>query len=149
MLHSQSGITEPPEAAEQAFAVARLIGTEADGGLASRLRRELTARARCGAPVTYRSLAGVLPPRRREASLLRDILEQLMEEDAREGRPLIAALAVGACGGGLPASWFFRKAEILGRFAGDPRDVEAFAFHARELHRSIIDCRARTVRDDA
>ena len=123
----------------------RDLKAEADGSLASRLRRELTARARCGTPVTYRSLAGVLPPARREASRLRDILEQLMEEDAREGRPLIAALAVDACGNGLPASWFFSKAEILGRFAGDPRDVEAFAFHARERHRSIIDSRARTV----
>lgn len=72
-----------------------------------------------------------------ETDALRYALEQLMEEDARAGRPLVAAFAVSGLGNGLPAPWFFRKAESLGKFAGPFTDLEAFAFHARELHRSI------------
>ena len=60
-----------------------------------------------------------------------------MDDDADEGLPLLAAVAVKALDPGLPAPWFFRKAEDMGLFAGDPADLEAYAFHAREFYRAI------------
>jgi hypothetical protein len=103
-----------------------------------RLQRELTSQACLGLPTTYRRLRGRLSlPELPETSPLRTPLEDLMEEDAAAGRPFIASLAVNARGGGLPAPWFFRKAEGLGRFAGAAGDaVETFAFHAKELRRA-------------
>ena len=106
--------------------------------LQAQLKEALVARAFSRLPITYRRLRSLLPALADgETDALRDALEQLMEEDVRAGRPLVAALAVGALDNGLPAPWFFRKAESLGKFAGPFTDLEAFAFHARELHRSI------------
>lgn len=68
---------------------------------------------------------------------IRDALERLMDDDADDGRPFLAAIAVRTMGPGLPELWFFPKAESIGRFAGDAADVEAYALHARELHRAI------------
>lgn len=108
------------------------------GVLKLRLRRQLVARARMKLPIDYERLASGLRPIADEASVLRDALERLMEEDVFDGRPFLAALAVSGRGSGLPSPWFFRKAQSLGRFTGDPEGVEAFAFHARELHRCIL-----------
>ena len=83
--------------------------------LGARLQRELTSQACRGVPITYRRLSGLLSLADPAGSpQLRSPLEALMEEDAFAGRPFIAALAVSAVGGGLPAPWFFRKAERLG-----------------------------------
>lgn len=68
---------------------------------------------------------------------IRNALEQLMDDDADEGRPLLAAVAVKALEPGLPEPWFFRKVESIGLFTGDPADVEAYAFHAREFYRAV------------
>lgn len=103
-----------------------------------RLRQRLASQARIKLPIGYKRLERDLGPTGGETSIRRDSVERLMEEDAQEGRPLLAAFAINARGSGLPAPWFFRKAQLLGRFAGEPEDVEAFAFHAKELHR----CRA-------
>jgi hypothetical protein len=64
-------------------------------GLRDHLREELLGQARTGLPVTYKELADRLalaPPR--TVHRVTDALEQLMDEDAAAGRPLLAALAV-------------------------------------------------------
>ncbi len=102
--------------------------------LPPRLRALLEAQARAGAPLSYREAAarlGLAPPgviRRLGAAL-----EALMEEDAAQGRPLLAALCVSRGGSGLPGRGFFDKAAALGLFAGDPAGPEARDFHAREM----------------
>src|SRR5690606_2006798 len=107
--------------------------------LGVRLQFELTTQARRGLRTTYRRLLHVLSlPEPPAASPPQTPLERLREESAFAGRPFIAALAVNARGGGLPAPWFFRQAERLGRFAAAASDVvETFAFHARELQRAV------------
>lgn len=51
---------------------------------------------------------------------LTSALEALMEDDARAGRPLRAALCEGRLSGGLPAQGFFLKAADLGFDVSDP-----------------------------
>lgn len=107
-----------------------------DNALKTRLRAELLLQAQTGLPITYARLAestvvSVAP------DVIRDALEQLMDDDADEGLPLLAAVAVKALQPGLPAAWFFRKAKDIGLFVGDPADLEAYAFHAREFYRAI------------
>lgn len=107
--------------------------------LGVRLQRELTRQACRGLPITYTRLSTLLSlPEPAGTSPLRTPLEGLMEEDAFAGRPFVAALAVSTRGGGLPAPWFFYKAERLGRFAAEADDaVETFAFHAKELQWAV------------
>jgi hypothetical protein len=112
--------------------------TERAGGahdsLKLRLRRMLAEQGRKGVPLTYKRIASKLPELGRDSKLMRRMLEELMEEDARAGRPFVSAVAIGSSGNGLPGPWFFLKAQMLGRFEGRHGDVEAFAFHAAELH---------------
>lgn len=111
-----------------------------DGGiLKERLRQELVKQAQLGLPVTYRRLAERIAfLSSRAIGRIAEALEASMEEDALEGRPLLAALAIESIRPGLPAQWFFRKAEALGLFSGGPEDVEAYAFHAQELQRAVL-----------
>ena len=106
--------------------------------LKTRLREELLIQVQARLPVTYASLAERLVVTAPDAmGAIRTALEQLMDDDADEVRPFLAAVVVRAPKGGLPAPWFFRKAESLGVFAGDPANVEAYAFHATEFHSAI------------
>lgn len=61
--------------------------------------------------ITYGALARDLGWRLAE---LTTALETLMEDDARAGRPLRAALCEGKLANGLPAAGFFLKAADLG-----------------------------------
>jgi CBS-domain-containing membrane protein len=73
-----------------------------------------------------------------DAAVFRKPLERLMEEDARAGRPFVVALAVSSQAGGRPEPWFFEKAQTTGRIADVAiDDLEALAFHAKELQRAI------------
>ncbi len=102
------------------------------------LRDELLGRVRTGLPATYKELADRLalaPPR--TVHRVTEALEQLMDEDAAAGRPLLATLAVSKARPGLPACGFFLKARALGLFSGDPEGREALEFHARELRRAL------------
>lgn len=63
------------------------------------------------------------------------LLEILMAEDAKAGRPLLAALCVGRLHGGIPAPGFFLTAGALGLFDGVPENPNAREFHQRELGR--------------
>ncbi len=107
-----------------------------DNALKTRLREELLLQARTRLPITYARLAESMVVSG-ATGVIRDTLEQLMDDDADEGLPLLAAVAVKALEPGLPAPWFFRKAEDMGLFAGDPANLEAYAFHAREFYRAI------------
>jgi hypothetical protein len=107
-----------------------------DNALKRRLREELLLQAQTRLPITYARLAESMVGSD-ETGVIRDALEQLMDDDADEGLPMLAAVAVKALEPGLPAPWFFRKAEGMGLFAGDPADLEAYAFHAREFYRAI------------
>jgi hypothetical protein len=124
----------------------RLIGEDLDLPASPRsreilkalIRQELVRQARLRVPMTYTHLAKRIPlSSHKTFETIGKALDALMEDDARENRPIIAALAVKATAPGLPAQRFFRKASDLGRFSGGPEDVEAFAFHAKELQRAI------------
>ncbi|MBZ9983546.1 MULTISPECIES: hypothetical protein [unclassified Mesorhizobium] len=107
-----------------------------DNALKTRLREELLLQARTRLPITYARLAKSMVGSQ-ATGVIQGALEQLMDDDADEGLPLLAAVAVNALDPGLPAPWFFHKAEDMGLFAGDPADLEAYAFHAREFCRAI------------
>ena len=103
-----------------------------------RLRKELLIQVQARLPVTYASLAERISVSSPDVmGAIRNALENLMDDDADGGRPFLAALVVRALEAGLPAPWFFRKAESLGLFVGDPTNVEAYAFHATEFHSAI------------
>lgn len=110
----------------------------ASRSLKMRLRKELLLQAELRLPITYVELAKQIAASSQAAlGEIRDALEQLIDDDVTKGRPILAAVAVGGVEPGLPAPWFFRKLESLGLFMGEPTDVEAYAFHARELHRAF------------
>lgn len=101
--------------------------------LVLRLRALLAARAQDGAPISYREAAdrlGLVPPGM--IARLGAALEALMEEDAADARPLLAALCVSRVSG-RPGLGFFLKAAELGLFSGDPAGPEARHFHASQL----------------
>ena len=70
-----------------------------------------------GQTITYGALARDLGWRIAE---LTAALEALMEDDARAGRPLRAALCEGRLAAGQPAQGFFLKAAELGFDTQDP-----------------------------
>ena len=81
------------------------------------LEARLAALAAAGQTVTYGALARDLGLRMGE---LTDALEALMDDDARNGHPLRAALCEGRLAGGQPAKGFFDKAAELGFDLSDP-----------------------------
>ncbi|QPC92999.1 hypothetical protein [Mesorhizobium sp. INR15] len=107
-----------------------------DNTLKIRLREELLLQAQTRLPITYARLAESMVGSH-ATGVIRDALEELMDDDADKGLPLVAAIAVKALEPGLPAPWFFWKAEDMGLFAGDPANLEAYAFHARQFYRAI------------
>jgi Family of unknown function (DUF6522) len=124
----------------------RLIGEDLDVPaspkgreiLKALIRQELIRQARLRVPTTYGRLAERIPlSPQGTLETVGKALDALMEDDVRENRPLVAALAVEAASPGFPAKRFFRKASELGKFFGGPDGVEAFAFHAGELQRAI------------
>lgn len=70
-----------------------------------------------GQTITYGALARNLGLR---VADLTAALEALMEEDAKNGKPLRAALCEGRLSAGLPAKGFFLKAASLGFDLSDP-----------------------------
>ena len=89
--------------------------------------------AALGATITYHEAArgiGLTPPH--VIHSVTTLLEELMEEDAANGHPFIAALVVSRSRR-RPAPGFFETARRLGRFTGEPWSTEAVAWHAAEL----------------
>ena len=84
------------------------------------LETRLEALAQSRQTQSYGSLAKDLGLR---MAALTDALEILMEQDARAGRPLRAALVAARHSPGVPAPGFFIKASELGVYDGrDPSD---------------------------
>lgn len=100
----------------------------------ARLRVNLRMVAALQATVTYHEAArgiGLTPPH--VIHSVATLLEELMEEDAAEGHPFIAAMVLSRARDGLPAPGFFQAAARLGRYRGDAWSAEAMAWHAAEL----------------
>jgi CBS domain-containing protein len=130
-------VQEPPAAATMP------VRQRDERCLSIRLQRELTRRACGGFPVTYGLLLRSLGIAAEvDAAPVRTPLERLMDEDVIAGRPFVVALAVSPGSGGRPAPWFFEKARTAGRLAALADELEAFAFHAKELQRAISYYRA-------
>ncbi|ADJ29562.1 hypothetical protein [Nitrosococcus watsonii] len=102
------------------------------------LRAYLKIVAGSGVPVYYRDAARALalePPQTiRQLALM---LEQLIEEDAAAGVPLIASLVIGRQRDGLPAPGYFAKARAVGVYHGATSGPQARAFHAEQLRRAV------------
>ena len=118
-------------------AAATTIEDNTSGTLARRLRAHLRALAALRLPITYQEAAKALmvsPPN--TIHQVTEALEQLMAEDAAADRPFIASIVISRMRGGLPARGFFECAARLGRFAGDPTcmDAYAWAFHEVEIN---------------
>ena len=112
-------------------ASANIIETAPDA-FALRVRAQLQVIARRATVITYQTLAKALdlmPPN--TIHQVTQALERLMQEDAANGQPFIAALVMSKARGGLPAPGFFDCARRLGRFA-DGQDARIF--HAAELN---------------
>lgn len=106
--------------------------------LKDRLRQALIDQAKAASPATYGELAerlGLKPPQ--TIRRIAEALEVLMQEDVAAGRPILSVLCVSKTGTGIPQPGFFRAAQTLGVFSGDPTGPEAIAFHARELQRVL------------
>lgn len=115
--------------------------------IAACLRASLCRVAGRDVPVSCVSLAAWLARYMPHANRrLYEALEFLMREDAEQGRPFIASLVIVPTRGGLPGPWFFDLAAQLGRFAGQADDLDAWAYHARELHRAAAYWRSPEVR---
>jgi hypothetical protein len=100
------------------------------------LRPVLEDRARAGATVTYADLArtaGVPPPHTVHKTA--EALEALMELDAGDGVPLLAAVVISKARDGIPAPGFFQKATELGLYFGPDRGPQAATFHTLELRK--------------
>lgn len=104
--------------------------------IAAAIRHVLEQVAAAGGTVTYADLArraGVPQPHSIHKTAL--ALEDLMRRDRAAGRPLLAAAAVSAKRGDIPAPGFFQLATELGLYFGPDRGPQAEAFHALELQR--------------
>jgi len=95
-----------------------------------RLREELQRARIQRRTVTYLQLADALciPPPRRIHTVTR-LLELLLNDDVRAGRPAAGGAAVSRVRGGLPAPGFFDRARRLGLALGD----NPAQFHAEIL----------------
>jgi len=106
--------------------------------LARRLRARLQALAALGLPITYLEAAkGLLLSPPNTMRQVKEVLDQIMAEDAAADRPFIAAMVISKARGGLPAPDFFDCAARLGRFAGDATGPDARVFHAAEFNAAI------------
>jgi len=106
--------------------------------LAQRIRTYLCHAAAAGEPITYQALASALelaPPN--TIHQLTVALEELIEEDAAAGQPLIAAMVISKARGGLPAVGFFDCAKRVGRFDDDPLGAQAAVFFKAEFASAI------------
>lgn len=112
--------------------------SQQENALAARVRAHLETRKPGDPPLSYGALARALglwmPGSVRKITRA---LEATMQQDARAGRPFIAARAVSRGPGGLPGQGFFELARALSR---GPREGESdAAFHARQLRDAARD----------
>jgi hypothetical protein len=106
--------------------------------LEERIKEYLCEIAQHAQPVTYQALAKALkliPPN--TIHQLTVALERLIEEDAANDRPLIAAFVISKARGGLPAPGFFECAKRIGRFQGHHSGPDAWAYYKTEFNRAV------------
>lgn len=106
--------------------------------LAERVRRRMIEVACQGQPITYQALAlklELVPPN--TIRQLTTALEELMEQDAAAGHPLIAALVVSKATQGLPRQGFFECAHRLGCFQGDLDGSSAAHYYQSEFDSAV------------
>jgi CBS domain-containing protein len=116
----------------------RPLGRREERHMSIRLQQELIRHACQGIPTTYRQLLrSVGTVADVDETLVRASLERLMDEDTIAARPFVTALVIGPQAGGLPEPWFFNKARTSGRLASPSDELDAWAFHARELRRAV------------
>ena len=104
--------------------------------LQAELRCILIGLAEQGRTIVYRDLAraaNIPPPQ--TIHKLTGTLEDMVRDDHAEGRPLLAALAIGRGPEGIPGPGFFQLAALLGRYEGEDRGAAAQAFHQAEVIR--------------
>lgn len=103
--------------------------------LAAMLLEQLEQARQRGELLTYRQLMEVLAlPTPRMQSLAR-LLEQLAEQDARQGWPLRSALVVSQTDSNLPRPGFFQHLAEAG-IMPEPADLAAAElWHAQEVRR--------------
>lgn len=107
-------------------------------GNVNALRRLLVNAPRESLPMTYQQAAAALalkPPG--TIAQITQALEQLMREDAEQGRHFIAALVVSRRGESLPAKGFFELAVALGRFHDEPAQHEVV--YREEFQRALYE----------
>ena len=110
------------------------------------LRRELVKQAHSCCPMTYGQLAmaaGI--SLMSETKVLGDTLQQLMEEDVRKDRPLLAALAISGHGNGLPAPGSSGKPKISENSPASPRILKPSPFMRASSGARYSTTRARTL----
>ena len=108
------------------------------GLLAPRVREYLRHIAARAEPITYKALADALeltPPNTLHQVAM--ALEHLMQEDAANGHPFIAALVISKARDGLPAPGFFDCASRLGRFESGTSGPETSEFYGAELAAAV------------
>lgn len=105
--------------------------------LTERVRLALKQRAGNGVPVGIAALAKEIDPHGRKASAIRQALDDITRADAAAGRPLLAALVLDDPRTELPPESFFGVARDNGLFSGQPRGLEAYAFHAQQFRRAV------------
>ena len=116
-------------------------GAPTTQALAGHVRTYLRRVAARGEPITYKELAEALelvPPN--TIHQVTEALEWLMQEDAANEHPFIAALVIGRARGGLPAPGFFDVARDLGRFDGNPSGSDAAASHGAMFDAAVAFC---------
>ena len=138
LLHNSSKSEFPVSITPSSVRLVRRTGQRQERLMSIRLQQELIRHACRGIPTTYRQLLrSVETVADANESLVRASLARLMDEDAIAARPFVAALVIGPQAGGLPEPWFFSKARMSGRLAPMSDELEARAFHARELQRAV------------
>jgi len=88
-----------------------------------RLRARLMDLASLGQTISYGDLARELEIPAPSIAGLTSMLETLMEQDAAQGRPFLAAVMAGRLGDGMPSLGFFEKAaELDTAITSDPEE---------------------------
>ena len=98
------------------------------------VREALIGLARCNCTVTYRDLAILAEiPSPHSINRLTRLLEELVQEDADAGRPLLASLVISRSPERIPGRGFFCLIHKLGLYEGPDEGPKAHEYHRDEV----------------
>lgn len=106
--------------------------------LQQRARSLLIDQAAQGEPITYQAFAKalkLLPPHTIHRATV--VLEQLIEEDSKNGHPLIATLVISKARNGLPAPGFFDCAIKFGAIKSTSKEPKNKLFYNTEFYLAV------------